>query len=247
MPVEKKIEELEEKIRALKKEVRKLKRFSNLGRSAARIAHDMRNVLSPIAQYVVLMEAEGLESDIMPRIKACADRGIEYMDSLVHYATAGKQNEELLNLNEIVDAVVVPFKKNRRRKEYEIEAVYSSKSKVRGDKVQLERLTQNLITNAIDALEKEGEIKVTTGNYQSNGKEIPKGSYVVLGVKDTGIGMSDEVKEKIFDPFFSTKKNLGDGLGLATVKHVVDAHDAYFRVSSEEGKGSTFSVYFPVK
>jgi signal transduction histidine kinase len=97
----------------------------------------------------------------------------------------------------------------------------------------------NLITNAIHALSKEGQITVGTKL---------KGNKVSLSVKDTGMGMSAELKKNIFDPFFTTKAvGEGTGLGLSVVHGIVESHNGTIRVTSAPGKGSKFEILLPIK
>lgn len=125
---------------------------------------------------------------------------------------------------------------------------------VEADATQLSQIIMNLITNAADALgDKNGVITISTGvvecdrgylreNYLA--EDLPEGRYVYLEVADTGCGMEEETRQRIFDPFYSTKFT-GRGLGLAAVLGIVRGHNGTIRVSSELGRGSTFRVLLP--
>lgn len=110
---------------------------------------------------------------------------------------------------------------------------------IQADAVQMSQVLVNLITNAIHALTKGGNVTITTKQ---------KGDLVCLVVKDTGIGMPLAVKKKIFEPFFSTKPvGQGTGLGLSVVQGIVESHQGSIHVTSAPGKGSKFEIHLPVK
>jgi CheY-like chemotaxis protein len=126
---------------------------------------------------------------------------------------------------------------------------------VEADAQSFQQVVTNLILNASDALgDKKGVIKVSTGSIYADreyldsihlGHDIPEGDYIYFEVADTGAGMTDEVRNKIFEPFYSTKFT-GRGLGLPSVFGIIKAHEGAIDVTSEVGKGSAFRVLVPV-
>jgi two-component system cell cycle sensor histidine kinase/response regulator CckA len=122
-----------------------------------------------------------------------------------------------------------------------------------GSPVHLAKTVMNLVLNAVEAIREEGKVIVSTENAQLKdgvkGYEmIEPGEYALLKVSDTGVGISSKDMEKIFEPFY-TKKAMGrsgSGLGMAIVWGTVKDHRGYVDVKSEEGKGTTFDLYFPV-
>jgi signal transduction histidine kinase len=131
----------------------------------------------------------------------------------------------------------------------------SSLPKVEADVTQLRQVVMNLIINAAEAVDDQhGVIKVETGRetldqsmlrQMTFGGEVPPGEYVYIDVVDNGAGMSEETLARMCEPFFSTKDQ-GRGLGMAAVRGIVRSHRAALRVTSQEGQGTRFRVWFPV-
>lgn len=117
-------------------------------------------------------------------------------------------------------------------------------SMVYGDSGQIYRIFQNIIVNAKQAMGEEGKISVTMKNIFNNG-EIPylsKGNFILVMISDTGPGIPQEYIDKIFDPFFTMKKE-GKGLGLSIVKNIIEKMDGKIEVESKLGAGTTFKIY----
>jgi CheY-like chemotaxis protein len=119
---------------------------------------------------------------------------------------------------------------------------------------QIHRVITNLLCNAVDALLGIGHINVKTENYYADDVSgayghVPKGEYVKLTISDTGCGISDDIVQKILDPFFTTKttdQKRGSGLGLSVVDAVVRDHNGYLDLKTQAGKGTSFCLYFPI-
>jgi two-component system cell cycle sensor histidine kinase/response regulator CckA len=123
----------------------------------------------------------------------------------------------------------------------------------KGSPVHLEKTVMNLVSNAAESISGQGEVTIRTENRYLDKAirgydEIKEGDYTVLTVSDTGMGITAEHKEKIFEPFYTKKKmgRSGTGLGLAIVWGTVKDHNGYIDVQTEVGKGTTFTLYFPV-
>jgi CheY-like chemotaxis protein len=140
------------------------------------------------------------------------------------------------------------------REDIEMKIRYSDDQPVIiADRGQIEQVIMNLVTNARDAMPNNGRLTVNTRVSAMDeafirAHEYGKvGTYSVLSVSDTGVGMSEETQRRIFEPFFTTKEvGKGTGLGLATVYGIVKTHDGFIDVYSEPGKGTAFHVYFPL-
>src|SRR5262249_16377733 len=117
---------------------------------------------------------------------------------------------------------------------------------VHADQGQLEQVVLNLAANARDAMPNGGTLTIKLKNYSSGvGSQIPPGDYVLLSIADTGIGMDPDTQSRIFEPFFSTKKD-GSGLGLSTVYGIVKQSGGHITVESQLGIGSTLNIYLPL-
>ncbi len=228
-----------------------------IGRLAGGIAHDFNNLLQVILGYgsLALMDAEN-NSDMLENITHIVDSG-EKAKSLVRqlllFARREKFRPSPVALNDLISGFI---KMMKRVIGENITLTFNPDAEIQyihGDIGQLEQVFMNLCINARDALGGSGSIIITTRNitvdeyWPCYGSSISPGTYVMLSLSDTGYGIPAENINHIFEPFFTTKdKNMGTGLGLATVYSIVNQHNSYIDVHSITGKGTTFSIYFPV-
>jgi PAS domain S-box-containing protein len=231
-----------------------MERMEAIGTLAGGIAHDFNNLLMVIRGSVSLM-LRGMKPS-HPHYKHClnietqSQRGSKLASHLLGYARKGKYEVKPLNLNEIILESMETY--SRTRKDINIHYELSPDIRpVEVDIYQIEQVLMNLYINAFDAMMDGGDLLLITKNVSS--REIDKtiydakpGNYVMLMVKDTGIGMDQKTMDRIFEPFFTTKEvDKGTGLGLASVYGIVQGHGGYISVASEIGQGAAFSLYFP--
>ena len=229
-----------------------LHKMEALGRLAAGVAHDFRNILSVVLGHARLIEND---DNATPRLKeqaqricAAADRGVELTRELTAFGREDADNKP--------HAVRVPLV---------IEGFEDVMAQALGRRVtltitpattpgwtlisphRLERVLLNLVTNARDAMPPSGgNVTISTSERKVAGPAGPPGAYVVVEVKDDGKGMDDETRSHMFEPFFSTKReDANSGLGLAVVYRIVETCGGFLHVDSEPGKGTTISVYLP--
>jgi PAS domain S-box-containing protein len=227
-----------------------------VGRLTAGIAHDFNNLLTVINGY-----GERLQQQMAPdhplqqlveRIVHSGWRAADLVRQLLIFSRKQVVEPQVLDLN----AVVMEIEKLLRRvigEDVELQTLLSPDLwPVRVDSTQLEQVIVNLAVNARDAMPDGGQLSIETANVTleeggtASHPGVQPGGYVLLVVTDTGVGISAEVKERIFEPYFTTKEEgKGTGLGLTTVYTIVQQNYGHISVDSQEGKGSRFRILLP--
>ncbi len=235
---------------------RQAQRVEAVGRLAGGVAHDLNNLLVPILGYgEILMDDFGPEDIRRDNIKQIVDAGYRARN-LVRQLLAFNRKQNLkfdiVNLNDIIKG----FEKLMRRtirEDINIEIILSpAAKKIRADVGQIEQVVMNLVVNAQDAMPEGGRLILETAMDSVDQKtaviyqNLKPGRYVTLSVSDSGCGMDAEIRDKIFEPFFSTKGKHGTGMGLATVFGIIKNHGGKISVYSEKDAGSVFKIYLPV-
>ena len=229
-------------------------RLESVGTLAGGIAHDFNNLLMGIQGNVSLMlmdiDSRHPYYRRLRNIEKQVQSGAGLTSHILGYARKGKYEVKPVSLNQLVKETSNTL--GRTRKEITIHQELSEDLFViEGDPVQIEQVLLNLYVNAADAMPGGGKLilkSMNTTHKDMKGKLYdPKpGTYVLLTVSDTGIGMDKETMERIFDPFFTTKEmGRGTGLGLASVYGIIKGHGGYIDVDSKIGQGTTFNIYLP--
>jgi len=245
----------EERYRLLFQQLLQAEKMQAIGRLAGGVAHDFNNVLTVImgyAQHMIEFPSPDTVHNSASQILAASNRAASLTRQLLAFGRKQILQPSVLNLN----AVIVDVDKMLRRLIAEnvqiVTRPAATLGSVKADLGQVEQVLLNLVINARDAMPSGGTITVETGNveldaaYASQHEGVRPGSYVMLAVSDTGIGMDEATKSHIFEPFFTTKEmGKGSGLGLATVYGAVQQSGGHVWVYSEPGRGSTFKVYLP--
>ena len=231
-------------------------RMESIGTLAGGIAHDLNNVLSPIMMSVDMLQADeenGPKSEPwLSIIKENVERGADLIRQVLIFARGADGERITIELRHlIIDLTKIlseTFPKAITVK-YEIEPELSL---ISADPTQIHQVLMNLAVNARDAMPSGGTLKITAQNvfidenYARMNIEARVGNYVLLMVEDTGEGIPEEVLNRIWDPFFTTKETgKGTGLGLSTVLSIVKGHSGFINVYSEPHRGTKFSVYLP--
>ncbi len=229
-----------------------------IGTLAGGMAHDFNNILTVIAGYASLLamhlESGSREAGMAGEISASVDRASEMTRSLLAFS----RKEPLKMMPEDLNRTISALEKTLRRlirEDIDFRcALTEDPTPVIADKGQLEQVLINLVVNARDAMPHGGTLSITSSIKEVNdgeiwqGAEILPGEYCVITVSDTGLGMNRDTLERIFEPFFTTKEtNKGTGLGLSIVNGIITKHSGKICVSSEEGHGTTFSIYLPIQ
>lgn len=229
-------------VKLLEAEVQRVQTLAALGEMAATVAHEIRNPLGGIAGYAGMLERDLAPDDPNRRLVHKITEGVGRLNrivvSLLNYTRPLQLNVHPVNLVELVEETTAFFAIDieRSREDIRIERNYPDGDLIcRIDPEQLQQVILNLLQNAMQAMPAGGTIEIGLHAEENSS---------VLTVGDTGVGMDDEVREKLFTPFFTIKED-GTGLGLVTSKKIIDAHHGQIRVDSEPGRGTRFSISLP--
>jgi len=250
----------EEEKRKLEVQLQRAEKMEAIGTLAGGVAHDLNNMLSAIVGYPELLlmqipEDSPLRKSIL-RIQASGNKAAAIVQDLLTLARRGVDITEVVNLKYIILEYLKSPEHEKLKLFYpgvEIETnIESDLLNISGSFVHLSKTVENLVSNAAEAMPDGGKIFISAENRYidrsiSGYDSVEEGEYITLMVSDTGIGISRKDLERIFEPFY-TKKVMGrsgTGLGLAVVWSTVKDHKGYIDVQSTEGKGSTFTLYFP--
>ncbi len=249
----------EEERLAIERKMLEAQKLESLGVLAGGISHDFNNLISTMLGNAELVLAEmpagtGPASDSVKAIVTAARRAGDLTKQLLAYSGRGQFVIEAVNLNSLVREMGQLLRVSIPRA---ISIEYQLADKlppVNGDPTQLRQMVMNLITNAAEAIgDSGGSIVLATRSGHADRRMFadgyfppgrPEGDYVCLEVTDNGQGMDEETRSKIFDPFFTTKFT-GRGLGLPAVHGIVNGHGGALRVTSEKGRGTTFTILLP--
>jgi signal transduction histidine kinase/ActR/RegA family two-component response regulator len=248
----------EEERKQLEAELQHAEKLRSLGVLAGGIAHDFNNLLAAVLGNAELAWKE-LEpaSEVRPylaEISTAARCAADLTQQMLAYSGKGKFVVEPVHLPEIVEEMARLLRASVPRNVALDRDLSADLPPIEADATQVRQILMNLVVNAAEAIgEKEGVITLSAGTEQVDGSRAAadywhggpaKGTYVYLRVADSGRGMDDETKARIFEPFFSTKF-AGRGLGLAAVLGIVRGHRGGIRVETRPQFGTTFTVLFP--
>ncbi len=243
----------------LEEQLLQARKIESLGVLSGGVAHDFNNLLVGILSRASLAQT-GLDSnsetyDHLNNITLAAERAAGLCDQMLAFSGKGTFESEPLDLNELLQEVE-QLLKHTLDKNAELEINLSETiSLFKADSSQICQLAMNLVMNASDSLEENpGKILIQSGVIQVTEKELNQacfnenlkpGNCIFFEVRDNGCGINEDMINKIFDPFYSTKFT-GRGLGLAASIGIVRGHGGAIMVESQEGIGSTFRILFPV-
>jgi two-component system cell cycle sensor histidine kinase/response regulator CckA len=242
--------------RVLQDQITRAEKLKSVGQLAGGLAHDFNNLLGSIimATDFLLTAHKATDpsfQDIM-QIKQSANRAASLVRQLLAFSRRQTLRPELLDLREVLDDLTIMLRRMIGEKVTLEIKQFRDLWPVKADLSQFEQVIVNLAVNARDAMPDGGRLEVRTSNVGAADctrypyKEMPAAEYVLVEVKDTGVGIPPELIEKIFEPFFSTKEvGKGTGLGLSTVYGIVKQTGGFIYVESEVGKGTTFRIFLP--
>lgn len=237
-------------------QLQRSQKLESVGRLAGGIAHDFNNMLTAINGYSELVlkrlsDDDPIRNNII-EIKKAGERSADLTRQLLAFSRKQVLQLKVLNLNDIVSETMLMLERLIGEDLQLKTELNPDLGLIESDPGQLSQVIINLAVNARDAMPNGGVLELQTSNISlendtdQNPSLPPSGSYVLISVSDTGVGMEKETLENIFEPFFTTKKvGKGTGLGLATVYGIVRQSKGYIFVDSSLNEGTTFRVYFP--
>lgn len=243
--------------KSLRAQLYQAQKMEAIGTLAGGIAHDFNNLLTVVTGYGELLLAAkkpgASDYEDLEKICAAGRRGAELVRGLLTLGRKGQSKPAPLNLNRSVEQSTKLLERTIARM-LEIEVIAEQDlAIIHADPTQMDQILMNLAVNARDAMPRGGRLIIETRNvvldkeYCRSHVEAHEGPHVLLRVSDTGHGMDEETRERIFEPFFSTKEHgRGTGLGLAMVFGIVKQHGGHITCESHPGQGTTFRIYFPV-
>jgi signal transduction histidine kinase len=236
---------------ASERELRRSESLAAVGRATTQVAHEIRNPLGSIRLGVSMLRDSVSDQEALNTIEL-VERGIKHLNKLVVDVTQFSRQKELersaVDLHESLERSIDLVTERIAEKNTTVEKQFASRSIVgQWDSYQLRQVFVNVIANAVDASQENSEVLISTELLapETNGDGQPPRHYARITIADHGRGMDKATRDRIFEPFFSTKKR-GTGLGLAIVKQIVELHGGRISVDSELGKGSQFRIDLPV-
>ncbi|MFW8601456.1 hybrid sensor histidine kinase/response regulator [Desulfobacterota bacterium M19] len=235
--------------RRLESEMFKVRKLESVGVLAGGIAHDFNNLLAGIMGNISLAMLRSKKDDdicaLLAEAEKASHRARDLTQQLLTFSRGGEPVKKLSSIGDIIrDSSAFVLRGSKVGVEY---AIAPDLLPLEIDPGQISQVIRNLIINAVHAMPAGGLIRIKAENYyitSAAAETLPPGAYVCLRVADNGIGIKPELLERIFDPYFSTKR-IGSGLGLAITHSIIRKHHGEIRVKSWLGKGTEFIILLP--
>jgi two-component system sensor histidine kinase PilS (NtrC family) len=231
--------------------LRRSESLAAVGQATTQVAHEIRNPLGSIRLGVSMLRDSVNDQEALNTIEL-VERGIKHLNKLVVDVTQYSRQKELerssVDLHDSLERSIDLVTEKIQEKKATVEKHFAGRSIVgQWDPYQLRQVFVNVIANAVDASQENAAVLISTEllTPETNGDGQPARNYARVTITDHGKGMDRATRDRIFEPFFSTKKR-GTGLGLAIVKQIVELHGGRISVASEPGKGSKFKIDLPV-
>jgi two-component system, cell cycle sensor histidine kinase and response regulator CckA len=241
----------------LQTQVFRNQRLESLGTLASGIAHDLNNILTPILATAQLLPLKNLNLDptshqLITLLESSARRGADLVKQILSFARGIDGERTLLPVHQLLQEVTQIAKSTFPKS---IEVILTEPTQpltVLGNVTHLNQVLTNLCVNARDAMPNGGQLHITAApfiadsQYCQTNLDAKVGTYVMITISDTGVGIPPEILERIFEPFFTTKSiGQGTGLGLSTTLGIIKSHNGFITVNSTLNEGSQFHIYLP--
>ncbi len=223
------------------RQMSEMERLAAAGQTAAQFAHEVGTPLNLISGHVQLLQtsvsSDSKAANRLQIISAQIERIENIVREMLDHARFGNSELKPLNLNDVLSKIFDAIEPTLQESNIElIKDLQENLPNIMGDAERLQQVFLNLVKNALDAMPEGGKLEVSTSLEREN---------VLIEFADNGVGMSEAVREHIFQPLFTTKeRGRGTGLGLVVVKQIMQNHEAEIKVESELGKGTKFKLFF---
>jgi two-component system NtrC family sensor kinase len=235
---------MERELREIQQALLQSEKLAAMGRLTSQIAHELNN---PI--YGIMNTLELLKTEIPPESKrrrilelslSEIQRLSEMLRNMLSFSKPEEEKRRPVKIDELIEGILLVMEKQMKESNIQVEASFDSDiPEVMASTNQMRQVTLNILKNAKEAMPKGGTLTVRTAR---------EGNKVLITTQDTGIGIPEEIRDKIFEAFFTTKQKVkGVGLGLSVCYGIIKDHGGEIRVESEEGKGTTFTISLPIE
>jgi two-component system, NtrC family, sensor histidine kinase PilS len=238
-------------VKRMQAEMKRLERLAIMGTLAAGMAHEIKNPLGAMSGAFQMLRGENVSAPIADRLMGIMEREMSRLNDLLNeflWLSKPAKREGALKtvpLEPLIDDTItlirtklggdggVEYKKN-------VPPAFS----VMVDESHFRQVIWNILLNGVEAMNNRGSMEITAEMIEVSGADSERSNYARISFRDSGPGITDEIREKIYEPFFTTKET-GTGLGLAIVQKIVDSHQGHIEITSEPDRGSTFSILLP--
>ena len=238
----------------IEEQLRQVQKMEAIGTLAGGIAHEFNNALTGITGNIGLLQMDLPDDErynnYILQMKDSTQRMTQLTNQLLAYARGGKYQPKIMSVSDFVRDTLPILEHTLNPAVNLVTDLPNTISPIKADLTQMQMLLSALLSNANEAIENDGHIRITAGNedfdeeFTKQHHDLRPGRYVCLTVEDDGKGMSEEVRSRIFEPFFTTKFQ-GRGMGMAAIYGIVRNHDGWISVDSELGKGTVARIYLP--
>lgn len=247
--------------RSLERQLRQAQKIEAISRLAGGIAHDFNNILAIIRGYSELSLDDLEEGSTLHRnlhhILDASDRAKELVNQILTFSRQREEDRQAVNVPGIIREVLNILRPSIPGNIEVRENIDEEKGMIMADPTQIRRVMTNLCANASQAMQENGgvldislkrvELPIGGGAVSKELKDLPPGSYLRLSVTDTGPGIAEDIADRIFDPYFTTRiTGDGSGMGLAVILGIIKNYGGDIEVKSESGKGASFHLYLPL-